>query len=261
MNLGYALRFAEAWVDAWNRRDLDRLLAHYADDAEMTSPFIAEVTDDPRGCLRGKAAIGAYWREALHRVPDLYLELIGVCSLDDGLAIQYRTARGMAACEMLTLGAEGLVARAAQYVIRTTMEDDGEPRVLGILETALTVEDPARSARFYRRLFGLDILLDTDRLVALGVAGRDVLLLFRRGSTSEPVAVPGGVIPPHGIGGSSHLAFSIAAGDLEAWRSRLAEVDVPVESLVAWPAGSTSLYFRDPDDHLLELITPGFWPI
>jgi catechol 2,3-dioxygenase-like lactoylglutathione lyase family enzyme len=137
----------------------------------------------------------------------------------------------------------------------------GGPRVRGILETALTVADPSRSAAFYRRLFGLEILLENERLIALSVAGRDVLLLFRAGSTSEPFAMPGGIIPPHGASGSSHLAFFIAAEDLVAWRARLASENVPVESVVTWPTGTTSLYFRDPDSHLVELITPGFWPL
>ena len=49
MNPGQAIRFAEVWIDAWNRHDLARLLAPYAEDVEMTSPFIAEVTGDARG--------------------------------------------------------------------------------------------------------------------------------------------------------------------------------------------------------------------
>jgi catechol-2,3-dioxygenase len=64
-------------------------------------------------------------------------------------------------------------------------------KVSGILETALSVAGPDASAAFYKRLFGFDTLLDTDRLVALGVAGRDVLLLFRKGATEEPAALPG----------------------------------------------------------------------
>jgi catechol 2,3-dioxygenase-like lactoylglutathione lyase family enzyme len=261
MHPSYALRFAEQWVAAWNRRDLDLLLAQYAEDAELTSPLIAEVTGDPRGRIRGKAAIVAYWREALGRFPDLHFELIDAFSVVDGLAIQYRSFRGSMACEVLTLDGEGFVIRAAHYAVRAEERDAEGPRVRGILETALTVADPSRSAGFYRRVFGLDILLETERLVALGVAGRDVLLLFREGSTSEPLAVSGGIIPPHGPSGPSHLAFAIAAADLDAWRARLAAEKVPVESVVTWPAGPKSLYFRDPDGHLLELITPGFWPV
>jgi catechol 2,3-dioxygenase-like lactoylglutathione lyase family enzyme len=133
--------------------------------------------------------------------------------------------------------------------------------VSGILETALSVADPAASAAFYKRLFGFDTLLDTERLVALNVAGRNVLLLFRKGATDEPATLPGGVIPPHGASGRSHLAFSVTAEDVEPWQKRLAGEGVAVESVVTWPGGARSLYFRDPDQHLVELISPGFWAI
>ena len=134
-------------------------------------------------------------------------------------------------------------------------------KVSGILENALSLADPAASAAFYKRLFGFDTLLDTDRMVALSVAGRGVLLLFKKGATEEPAALPGGVIPGHGVSGRSHLAFSIPAEDVGPWQERLAGAGVAVESTVSWPGGARSLYFRDPDQHLLELITPGFWAI
>src|SRR5262245_50663557 len=105
-------------------------------------------------------------------------------------------------------------------------------KVCGILETALSVTDPAASAAFYKRLFGFDTLLDSERLVALNVAGRDVLLLFKKGVTEEPATHPGGVIPGHGASGRSYLAFSITAGDFEPWQGRLAQEGVSVESVV-----------------------------
>ncbi|MDF2970539.1 MAG: glyoxalase, partial [Microvirga sp.] len=39
----------------------------------------------------------------------------------------------------------------------------------------------------------------------------------------------------------------------------LGERKIPIESRVTWPRGGTSLYFRDPDGHVLELATPGLW--
>ncbi len=106
-------------------------------------------------------------------------------------------------------------------------------RVGGILETALYVADLARSAGFYRRLFGFGTLLESERLVALDVAGRNVLLLFPQGGTAEPFATPGGVIPPHGGSGQLHLAFTIAAYELGPWRGRLEAEGVPVEGEVS----------------------------
>jgi catechol 2,3-dioxygenase-like lactoylglutathione lyase family enzyme len=134
-------------------------------------------------------------------------------------------------------------------------------RVGGILETALYVTDVKRAAGFYSRLFGFGTLLENDRLIALDVAGWNVLLLFPRGATAEPFPVPGGVIPPHGSSGQAHFAFSIASEDVEPWQRHLESERVPVESVVSWPGGAKSIYFRDPDGNLAELITPGFWAI
>jgi catechol 2,3-dioxygenase-like lactoylglutathione lyase family enzyme len=132
-------------------------------------------------------------------------------------------------------------------------------RIGGILETALHVQDPAVSADFYRRIFGFAALLESDRLVALDVAGRSVLLLFRQGATGEPFDTGGGVIPGHAGRSPTHFAFSIAAADFEPWRARLEAEGVAIEGTVDWPGGARSLYFRDPDGNLAELITPGFW--
>lgn len=135
------------------------------------------------------------------------------------------------------------------------------PKVNGILETAIHAADPQRTANFYRGVFDFDTLLESDRLIALDVAGRNVLLIFKAGATTEPFDTPGGTIPGHRGVGAGHFAFSIASDDLLKWRERLESTGVAVESTVKWPGGAESLYFRDPDNHLVELITPGFWRI
>lgn len=133
------------------------------------------------------------------------------------------------------------------------------PATYGILETALYVTDLNRAANFYRRLLEATTLVESDRLIALGVAGRSVLLLFKEGATGEPYVTPGGTIPPHSGAGPTHFAFSIAEADVEAWKQLLRVQAIAIESTVRWPSGSESIYFRDPDQNLVELITPGFW--
>jgi catechol 2,3-dioxygenase-like lactoylglutathione lyase family enzyme len=133
--------------------------------------------------------------------------------------------------------------------------------VTGVLETGIYVADVTRAAEFYRRIFGFEQLVGDDRFRALSVAGRQVFLIFKRGGTLEPMAMPGGVLPPHDASGQQHFAFSIPAADLPAWEQRLAENGVAIESHVTWPRGGRSIYFRDPDGHLVELITPGCWAI
>ncbi len=133
------------------------------------------------------------------------------------------------------------------------------PTVTGVLETALYVADLARATEFYGSLFGFAKLDGDARFTAFEVPGRQVLLLFRHGAGAEPVRLPGGVIPPHDGAGRLHLAFAVPEADLAAWEARLAARGVAIEGRVRWPRGGASIYFRDPDGHLVEFATPGLW--
>ena len=131
--------------------------------------------------------------------------------------------------------------------------------VEGLLETSLYARDLAQTSAFYRDLFGFKTLVCSPRLVAFEVAARHVLLVFQAGATEEDVVDARGMIPGHDGRGRLHLAFSIASGDLDAWRARLAAKAIPIVGEYRWPRGGMSLYFRDPDGALVELATPGLW--
>jgi catechol 2,3-dioxygenase-like lactoylglutathione lyase family enzyme len=135
------------------------------------------------------------------------------------------------------------------------------PQLAGILETALYVDDMVRARRFYEGVLGLEILFSDPRLCAYAVAGRDVLLLFQRGSGVVPVVTSGGVIPSHDGSGPLHVAFAVSEAEMTAWERQLSEYGIAIEGEYRWPRGGRSLYFRDPDGHLLELATPGLWTI
>ena len=132
------------------------------------------------------------------------------------------------------------------------------PRVNGILETSLYVESAARSAEFYRRVFGFDLinvstndtLNDDTRLCAMRAGDRSVLLLFKRGGTPDTDAT-----------GTIHIAFGIGRSDLPLWEDWLGRLGIPIESRKQWNYGGEAIYFRDPDGHLLEVVTPGVWEI
>jgi catechol 2,3-dioxygenase-like lactoylglutathione lyase family enzyme len=128
-----------------------------------------------------------------------------------------------------------------------------------VLETALYVDDLDRAARFYEDVLGLTALTSDARFRAYDVGGLSVLLLFKRGATLETVRMPGGTIPPHDGRGPLHVAFAIAADELPQWERRLGDHDVAIEGRTDWSRGGHSVYFRDPDGHLLELATPGLW--
>jgi catechol 2,3-dioxygenase-like lactoylglutathione lyase family enzyme len=130
-----------------------------------------------------------------------------------------------------------------------------------ILETCLDVADLPLAREFYIRVFGYEVMRTDDRFCAFNVAGRQVLILFRQGSDPTGTTMPFGFIPSHGTTGRSHIGFSIPGESLEMWLEKLRAEGIAVESRFAWPSGATSVYFRDPDGHLLELLTPGVWPI
>jgi catechol 2,3-dioxygenase-like lactoylglutathione lyase family enzyme len=134
------------------------------------------------------------------------------------------------------------------------------PPLTGILETALYVQDLPRSREFYERVLGAECYLHDDRMCALGIPGHGVLLLFRCHASAEPSSTPAGVIPSHDGGGTLHVAFAIPSDSLPQWESHMEAQSIGIESRIAWPRGGTSLYFRDPDGHSVEIATPGLWP-
>jgi len=139
------------------------------------------------------------------------------------------------------------------------MSSAERPALTGILETALYVADLDRAERFYAELLGGETLLADERMRAIDVAGRQVLLLFLVGASDRENPVPGGTVPPHDGQGRLHVAFAVPAASLPAWEARLTELGVALESRVHPPQGGASLYFRDPDGHLVELATPEIW--
>lgn len=67
------MAFAEAWIDAWNRRDVDAVLSHFRNDAVFVSPVAARYVGSSR--IEGKAALAAYWRAALDNLTTLAFTL------------------------------------------------------------------------------------------------------------------------------------------------------------------------------------------
>lgn len=115
MKIEHAKNFAEEWIASWNAHDLERILAHYRDDFEMSSPYIAQFTGEASGVLRGKIAVESYWKIALERVPDLHFELREVFAGADSIAIFYNGALGRRVVEVLWFDENGQVVKAAAH--------------------------------------------------------------------------------------------------------------------------------------------------
>jgi catechol 2,3-dioxygenase-like lactoylglutathione lyase family enzyme len=129
------------------------------------------------------------------------------------------------------------------------------PKTEGILESSLYVADVTRSAQFYEKIFGFRVISDFGgRGCAVEAGDRQVLLLFKKGASRATGS-------PHDGDGELHLAFAIGTAELPGWESWLADNGIAVEEKRTWDLGGHSIYFRDPDRHLLEIATPGVWSI
>lgn len=136
-----------------------------------------------------------------------------------------------------------------------------KPRIRRVLETALYVHDLDRAIAFYERVLGLRTMSRRDHMAAMEGGEGTVLLLFVPGAAERGSSFEGGWIPAHHSTGPAHFALAVDATDLDTWRNRLLTEGVEIESEVRWARGGTSIYFRDPDQHSVELATPGVWPV
>jgi catechol 2,3-dioxygenase-like lactoylglutathione lyase family enzyme len=92
-------------------------------------------------------------------------------------------------------------------------------------------------------------------LCTLNITPSQVLLLFRKRGSLEATVTTFGTIPPTDGDGSLHVTFFIPGSQFEIWQDHLRRARVEIESVVNWPAGGRSIYFRDPDTHAIELKT------
>jgi len=133
-------------------------------------------------------------------------------------------------------------ATVAASVIGGTM-----PKLDGILETAIHTEDMARSQGFYEGVLGLALIYSDDRLSAYAVAGRDVLLVFRKGATGQTVTLPSGTIPGHGGDGALHVAFAVAQRtNLNTGRHTLHRAGSPSKAAMIGNAAAAAFIFAIP---------------
>jgi catechol 2,3-dioxygenase-like lactoylglutathione lyase family enzyme len=129
------------------------------------------------------------------------------------------------------------------------------PKTDGILESSLYVSDVRRSVHFCQETFGFSVISEFgERGCAMHAGTRQVLLLFKKGASRA-------ISSPHDGDGELHIAFAIPTAELANWESLLQERGIAVEEKRKWEAGGWSLYFRDPDHHLIELATPGTWSV
>ncbi len=134
--------------------------------------------------------------------------------------------------------------------------------IAGVLESCLYAADLAGAERFYSSVLGLELYSREPERHIFFRCGPTMFLVFNPTRTSTAPGVVGdSAIPAHGANGAGHVAFSVFEGELPAWRARLEEAGVAIESEITWPRGGRSLYVRDPAGNSVELASPALWRI
>lgn len=112
----FAQRFATSWYAAWNAHDLDAMMAHYAEEIEHSSPFIARYNNDPTCApLRGKADVQAYFARALARNPTLRFDPVHTAVGVETVLLVYRRMTGEVAAETFAFDEAGKIVRSVSH--------------------------------------------------------------------------------------------------------------------------------------------------
>jgi ketosteroid isomerase-like protein len=110
MDIDAAVRKAKAWCDAWNVRDLDAVMAHYAENVAVCSPLVVKRLGLPDGWLRGKSAVRDYFAIGMGNTA-LHFEFEDVRLGVGAMVVLYRRENGMRVSDTVELNAAGEITR------------------------------------------------------------------------------------------------------------------------------------------------------
>lgn len=109
---------AQRWITIFNSKELEKLLALYHEEAEHFSPKLKIRHPETDGLIKGKAALRAWWRDAMDRLPSLHYEIVRLTPYEDRVFMEYiRHVDGEADLfvgEMLEIR-NGLIVRSSVF--------------------------------------------------------------------------------------------------------------------------------------------------
>ncbi len=129
-----------------------------------------------------------------------------------------------------------------------------------VVETCIYSSDLESMKKFYVGILGLSVIQEEEDKLIFLKAGKSVLLIFdpiRTSINNDKLPRHGAVTPPSSI----HFAMEIEEPEYQPCKELLVQSGISIEKEVKWNSNTRSLYFRDPAGNLVELITPGAWPV
>jgi catechol-2,3-dioxygenase len=133
-------------------------------------------------------------------------------------------------------------------------------KIKKVIETCIYSSDLESMKKFYVDTLGLSVIQEEgDKLIFLK-AGKSMLLIFdplRTSINNDKLPTHGAMTPPSSV----HFAMEIEEQEYQPCKKLLVLNGIAIEKEVIWNSNTKSLYFRDPAGNLVELITPGGWPV
>jgi hypothetical protein len=120
-----ALLIARGWVAAWNSHDIDRILSHYSDSIELTSPLVSRILGAGINVVSGKAALRKYFLRGFEAFPDLTFQLWGAYPGHESLVIHYESVRGLGAAEFMRIDSSGHVCEVVAHYTSPDASHEG----------------------------------------------------------------------------------------------------------------------------------------
>ena len=117
--MSYA-RFVQDWLEGWNTRDVERIMAHYDEAATFQSPSVLALLPASNGVVSGRDAIRELYTLSLERFPSLRFELEDVIERPSAVILIYRKLHVFAdhpglTVEIFKMTVDGLVKRNVVY--------------------------------------------------------------------------------------------------------------------------------------------------
>jgi hypothetical protein len=111
----FATNFTKEWIDGWNSHDIDKIMIHYDESIDFTSPFIVELNNDPNGRISNKKDLKDYFSRALNKYPDLHFQLLNTLLSVNSLIIYYQSINNMIAAEYFEFNDHGKIIRVKAH--------------------------------------------------------------------------------------------------------------------------------------------------
>jgi hypothetical protein len=111
----FAKNFADEWIRAWNDKDIEAIMSHYADSVVFSSHFILRSQINDKGTIYGKNELRRYFEKALEKNPDLHFDVKHIMVGIKSITLIYIRSKTMLASETMILNDEGKVVEGLSH--------------------------------------------------------------------------------------------------------------------------------------------------